>query len=125
MVSRRNRSSEGGMPRRARRAAYGKFASGSAIRLAHPGQEARIHDRGGADARSGSGGEYRHFSIVNAVLLRSLPFPEPDRLVKIFFNNPGMGMRGVLYSLPELDDLRHRSGVFEYVTRQRELGRAE
>ena len=37
------------------------FASGSAIRLAHAGQEARIHDRGGADARSGSGGEYRHF----------------------------------------------------------------
>ncbi len=56
------------------------------------------------------------FSIVNAVLLRSLPFPEPDWLVKIFFNNPGMGMRGVLYSLPELDDLRHRSGVFEHVT---------
>ena len=29
----------------------------------------------------------------NGVLLRSLPFPEPDPLVKIFFNNPGMGMR--------------------------------
>jgi hypothetical protein len=27
-----------------------------------------------------------------------------------------MGMRGVLSWLPELDDLRHRSGVFEYVT---------
>lgn len=54
--------------------------------------------------------------MVSAVLLRSLPFPEPDRLVRIFFNNPGMGVHGVLYSLPELDDLRHRSGVFEYVT---------
>jgi len=64
----------------------------------------------------GVGANTAIFSIVNAVLLRSLPFPEPDRLVKIFFNNPGMGMRGVLYSLPELDDLRHRSGVFEYVT---------
>jgi hypothetical protein len=27
-----------------------------------------------------------------------------------------MGVRGVLYSLPELDDLSHRPGVFEYVT---------
>jgi putative ABC transport system permease protein len=43
------------------------------------------------------------FIIVNAVLLRSLPFPEPDRLVKIFFNNPEIRMRGVLYSSPELD----------------------
>ena len=56
------------------------------------------------------------FSIVNAVLLRSLPFPDPGRLVKIYFNNPGTGMHGVLYSVPELEDLRNRAGVFEYVT---------
>ena len=54
-------------------------------------------------------------SIVNAVLLRSLPFPEPGRLVRIRFNNPGIGLQGVLYSVPELEDLRNRSGVFEYV----------
>ena len=64
----------------------------------------------------GVGANTAIFSIVNAVLLRSLPFPEPDRLVRIFFNNPGMGLRGVLYSVPELEDLRNRSGVFEYVT---------
>jgi predicted permease len=56
------------------------------------------------------------FSIVNAVLLRSLPFREPDRLVRIFFNNPGTGLNGVRFSVPELDDLRNRAGVFEYVT---------
>jgi predicted permease len=64
----------------------------------------------------GIGANTAIFSIVNAVLLRSLPFREPDRLVKIFFNNPGTGMHDVLYSVPELEDLRNRSGVFEYVT---------
>jgi hypothetical protein len=37
-------------------------------------------------------------------------------LVRIFFNNPGIGVHGVLYSVPELEDLRNRAGVFEYVT---------
>ncbi len=64
----------------------------------------------------GIGANAAIFSIVNAVLLRSLPFFEPDRLVRIFFNNPGTGLHGVLYSVPELDDLKNRAGVFEYVT---------
>ena len=64
----------------------------------------------------GVGANTAIFSIVNAVLLRSLPFPEPERLVRILFNNPGTGMRRVLYSVPELEDVRNRAGVFEYVT---------
>ena len=64
----------------------------------------------------GVGANTAIFSIVNAVLLRSLPFRDPDRLVRIFFSTPGTGMRGVLYSVPELEDLRNRAGVFEFVT---------
>src|SRR5262249_21267913 len=64
----------------------------------------------------GVGANTAIFSIVNAVLLRSLPFPEPDRLVRIFFNNPGTGLHGVRFSVPELDDLRDRAGVFEHVS---------
>jgi predicted permease len=64
----------------------------------------------------GVGANTAIFSIVNAVLLRSLPFPDPDRLVRISFNNPGVGLRGVRFSVPELDDLRTRTDVFEDVS---------
>src|SRR5438309_1897318 len=61
----------------------------------------------------GIGANTSIFSIVNAVLLRSLPYYDPGRLVKITFNNPGIGLRDVPYSVPEMEDLRSRAGVFE------------
>ena len=64
----------------------------------------------------GVGANTAIFSIVNAVLLRSLPFPHPERLVKIAANNRGVGAQDVGFSVPELDDLRSRAGVFEQVT---------
>jgi len=64
----------------------------------------------------GVGANTAIFSIVNAVLLRSLPFPDPDRLVRIYFNNPGVGLRNVRFSVPEFDDLRAQTDVFEDVS---------
>src|SRR5277367_4691340 len=64
----------------------------------------------------GVGANTAIFSIVNAVLLRPLPYPDPDRLVRIFFNEPGVGLRDVEFSKPELDDLQTRAGVFEDVS---------
>jgi len=64
----------------------------------------------------GVGANTAIFSIVDAVLLRSLPYRDPDRLVRIFFNEPGVGLRDVKFSKPELDDLQTRAGVFEDVT---------
>jgi putative ABC transport system permease protein len=64
----------------------------------------------------GVGANTAIFSIVNAVLLRSLPYRDPDRLVRIFFNEPGVGLRDVRFSKPELDDLQTRADVFEDVT---------
>jgi predicted permease len=64
----------------------------------------------------GVGANTAIFSIVNAVLLRSLPYRDPDRLVRVFFNEPGVGLRDIRFSKPELDDLQTRAGVFEDVT---------
>jgi predicted permease len=64
----------------------------------------------------GVGANTAIFSIVNAVLLRSLPYRDPDRLVRIFFNEPGVGLRDVRFSKPEMDDLQTRAGVFEDAT---------
>src|SRR5213075_747824 len=64
----------------------------------------------------GVGANTAIFSIVNAVLLRSLPFSHPERLVKIVASNRGVGARDIGLSVPEFDDLRSRAGVFDEVT---------
>lgn len=63
----------------------------------------------------GIGANTAMFSVINAVLLRPLPFPNSHQLVKIRVNNPGVGLRDVPFSYPEFDDIR-KSGVFEEVS---------
>jgi predicted permease len=64
----------------------------------------------------GIGANTSIFSIVNAVLLRSLPYYDPGRLVKITFNNPGIDLHDVRFSVPELEDLRSRADIFNEVS---------
>ncbi len=64
----------------------------------------------------GIGANTAIFSIVNAVLLRSLPFRDPSRLQKITFNNPGVPLRDVPFSVTEFEDLKSRAGTFEDVS---------
>src|SRR5258708_16768501 len=64
----------------------------------------------------GVGANTAIFSIVNAVLLRSLPFSHPQRLVKIVASNRGVGALDIGLSVPEFDDLRSRAGVFDQLT---------
>src|SRR5258708_1814947 len=62
----------------------------------------------------GIGANTAVFSIVHAVLLRPLPYPDSSKLVRVTFNKPGLGVREVGFSVPEWADLKS-SGVFEDV----------
>ena len=54
----------------------------------------------------GVGSNTAIFSIVDAVLLRPLPFPNPVRLVRLVDNLPGASLHDVGMSVPELSDLQ-------------------
>jgi putative ABC transport system permease protein len=53
------------------------------------------------------------FSVVNTVMLRPLPFPEPDRLVRIWENNVELGWPTFAVSHPNFLDWRSQSASFE------------
>ena len=63
----------------------------------------------------GIGANTAIFSVVNAVLLRPLPFPDPDSLVSIFETDQRRGYNRGSHSYPNLFDLREQNTVFERV----------
>ena len=64
----------------------------------------------------GIGANLAVFTVVRAVLLSPLPFPHPERLVRIYDDLRGSNSRDVGISAPELWDLRDRSDVFEDIS---------
>jgi predicted permease len=58
----------------------------------------------------GIGANSAIFSVVNGVLLRSLPYPEPDRLVRVYNENREQAINSGVFSVPDFDDLRSSSG---------------
>src|SRR6266481_5871736 len=55
------------------------------------------------------------FSVVDAILLHPLPYPQPEQLVSVEDDLPGVGAQNVGISIPEWQDFE-RSGIFQHVS---------
>jgi predicted permease len=64
----------------------------------------------------GIGANVATFSVVYAVLLRPLPFPHPEQLVRVFDDLRGSNTPDVGMSAPELWDLQDHSAVFQDIS---------
>ncbi|MFM8533130.1 MAG: ABC transporter permease, partial [Acidimicrobiia bacterium] len=63
------------------------------------------------------------FAVVNGVLLKPLPFPEPDRLVRMFNKYPGAGVdAGGSNGVPDYFDRRRDMPAIEELALFREAG---
>jgi putative ABC transport system permease protein len=58
------------------------------------------------------------YSVVDATLLHPLPYPQPEQLVRIQEDFPGIGAHDVRLSVPEWKDFQN-SGIFQYVSPER------
>jgi putative ABC transport system permease protein len=61
----------------------------------------------------GIGANSAIFTVVNAVVMRPLPYAHADRLVRVTADFSGLNASDVGLSQPELLDYRDRSGLFE------------
>ncbi|MEP7273519.1 MAG: ABC transporter permease, partial [Acidobacteriota bacterium] len=64
----------------------------------------------------GIGASTAIFSVVQAVLLRPLPYAAPDRLVWLWESNPGSGIRNEPTSIPNFRDWRSQNQSFAELT---------
>ena len=60
----------------------------------------------------GIGANTAIFSVVYAVLLKPLPYPNPDQLVNLFETNRQKGIASAALTYPNFDELRRHSRIF-------------
>src|SRR5262249_14357892 len=63
----------------------------------------------------GIGANLAIFTLVNAVLLRPLPFRDPERLVRVFDDLNDARAKDVGMSVPEFTDLQRHTDIFEQI----------
>ena len=63
----------------------------------------------------GIGANTAIFSVVNGVLLKPLPYPEPERLVMLWERNPQKGMAQESVTPPDFDNWQAQQRVFEHL----------
>ena len=63
----------------------------------------------------GIGANTAIFSVVNAVLLNPLPFPEPERLIRIYGHFLATSQDNMRASVPEFTDYRQQTTSFEEI----------
>src|SRR5881396_4129879 len=61
----------------------------------------------------GIGANTAIYSVVNAVLLRPLPYPDPDRLVRLWSTHARTNRWGDWVSYPDFKDWREQNRSFE------------
>src|SRR6202789_1429624 len=64
----------------------------------------------------GLGANIAAFSIVDGVLLRPLPFPQPGQLVRVFDDLRSSNTKDVGMSVPQFWDYRDRAGIFQDIS---------
>jgi putative ABC transport system permease protein len=70
----------------------------------------------------GIGANTAIFSVVNAVLLRPLPFPEPERIVRLWESHPPTNLPRFSAAFPNFLDWRSQNHVFTQMAAYREDG---
>src|SRR5688572_24456585 len=55
------------------------------------------------------------FSVVNALLIRPLAFPQSERITSILIKDPETGQLYSSHSFPNFEDIRDQNQVFEKV----------
>jgi predicted permease len=68
----------------------------------------------------GIGANTAIFSVVNAVLLNPLPYPQPDRIMVLFHDKPNFRTGSISY--PNFDDWRRENQSFSSMAAYREMG---
>src|SRR5438552_2966380 len=72
----------------------------------------------------GIGANTAIFSVVNAVLLRPLPYPNSEALMSVFEKDQSRGVVNGSYSYPNFFDLREQHHVFDHIADIESAGRA-